>query len=144
MRFTWPRAACALAVFAAAFYLYDPPWAGSVSSGFRPWEEDPPGTRFRWTAGRASFFVSSDATSMTLPLRAVFPGPAGGLTTVDVRVDARWLATIALPDPDAWVRTRLPLGRPAGRRHFRRVDLKVNRVVGPFVLGVMTGEVALE
>jgi hypothetical protein len=137
------RVACALVVFAAAFHLYDPPWAGNVSSGFRAWEEDPPGTRFRWTAGRASFFVPADASSLTLPLRAVFPGPAGGPTTVDVRVDNRFLTTISLPDPDAWVRTRLPLGR-SSRRHFRRVDLNVNRVVGPFVLGVMTGEIALE
>jgi len=143
MKSRWVRGAWALAVLALAFYLYDPPWAGSVSSGLRPWEEAPPGTRFRWTAGRASFFIPSDATSMTLPLRAVFPGPAGSPTTVDVRVDNRLLTTVALPDPDEWVRPRLPLGR-LGRRRFRRVDLEVNRVVGPFTLGVMTGEVALE
>jgi len=143
-----PRAATlvasALIVAAAAAYLHDPPWAWRAASGLRSWEEDPPGTFFRWTSGRASFFVPAGATAMTIPLRAVFPGPGGAPTTVDVRVDDRWLATIALPDPSAWVRPHLPLGRAASGRRFRRVDLRVNRVVGPFVLGVMTGEVAVD
>ena len=69
------RVAIALAVIGALAYLRDPAWVGATSSGLRPWEEDPPGTRFRWTAGRASFFIPSGATTMTLPLRAVFPGP---------------------------------------------------------------------
>ena len=134
----------AFAVAGAAAYLYDPPWAGSVTSGLRGWEEDPPGTRFRWTTGRASFFIPSDSTTLTLPLRAVFPGPNGGPTLVDIRADDRWLATIALPNPDEWVRPTLPLGRRPTRRRFRRIDLRVNRVVGPFILGVMTGELTLE
>jgi hypothetical protein len=58
---------------------------------------------------------------------------------VDVRVDDRFLATIELRDPDAWVRTELPLGRRPSRR-YRRVDLHINRVVPPFMLGVMVGE----
>jgi hypothetical protein len=110
----------------------------------RDWEEDPPGTRFRWTTGRASFFVPSDATAMTLPLRAVFPGPNGKPVTVSVSVDDRWLADIELPHPDEWVRSVLPLPRHAASRRFRRVDLHVNRTaVGVFILGVMTGEIAL-
>jgi hypothetical protein len=143
MRSKWRSAAAALVLLAAAIHLHDPAWAGRVTSGLTSWQEDPPGTRFRWTAGRASFFVPSTATSMTLPLRAVFPGPAGGPTTVDVRVDDRFLATISLADPGAWIRTQLPLGRPK-RRRFRRVDLTVNRVVPPFALGVMVGEIAVD
>jgi len=128
-------------MLAAVLYLRDPPWAGRMTSGLRSWEEDPPGTRFRWTFGRATFFGPADAASMTLPLRAVFPGPAGTPVTVDVRVDDRWLATITLPDPASWVESTLPLGRrPAGRR-YRRIDLRVSRVVPPFMLGVMTGRV---
>lgn len=134
------RVAIALAILGALAWLRDPGWVGTMTSGLRPWEEDPPGTRFRWTAGRASFFIPSDATMMILPLRAVFPGPDHTATSVDVRVDDRWLATIALPDPNAWVRTRLPIAGPT-RRRFRRVDLKINRVVPPFMLGVMTGDV---
>jgi len=132
-----------LAAAAVVAYLYDPPWMGGVTSGLRPWEEDPPGTLFRWTAGRGTFFVPSSATSMTVPLRAVFPGPDGTPVTVEVRDDGRLLATIALNDPEAWIRTTVPLKRYAGRRRFRRIDLRVSRVVPPFALGVMTGEVVV-
>jgi hypothetical protein len=126
---------------AAVAYLHDPPWAGEITSGMRAWEEDPPGTRFRWTAGRASFFIPARATTMTLPLRAVFPGKNGQPVIVSVAVDDRWLADVQLPDPDAWRRASLPLPRRSTPRRFRRVDLRVNRVaVGVFILGVMTGE----
>jgi len=136
--------ACALLAWAIA-YLRDPPWAGSLTSGMGRWEEDPPGTRFRWTTGRASFFVPRDATAMTLPLRAVFPGPDGRPVTVSVSVDDRWLADIELQRPDEWVRASLPLPRKTTSRHFRRVDLHVSRTaVGPFILGVMTGEIGLD
>ncbi|MCU1385893.1 MAG: hypothetical protein JWL71_4590, partial [Acidobacteria bacterium] len=37
-------AASVLALAAVLAYLYDPPWIGGVTSGLRPWEEDPPGT----------------------------------------------------------------------------------------------------
>jgi len=132
-----------LALVAAALVaLRDPVWAGRVSSGFRSWEEDPPGTPFRWTAGRASFFVPADATAMTLPLRTEFSGPNGAPTEVEIRSDDRYLATVRLPDRHVWTRTRLPLGGRAGRR-YRRIDVRVNRVVPPFMLGVMVGEVEL-
>jgi hypothetical protein len=138
-------AVACLLLLAVLGYLRDPPWLGQVTSGMRGWEEDPPGTRFRWTTGRASFFVPSDALAMTLPLRAVFPGPNGRPVTVSVSVDDRWLANIDLPRPDAWVRTVLPLPRRATTRRFRRVDLHVNRTaVGVFILGVMTGDIGLE
>jgi hypothetical protein len=122
-------------------YLYDPPWIGGVTSGLRPWEQDPPGTFFRWTSGRATFFIPSSATTMTVPLRAVFPGPNGTPVTVEMRDNGRLLTMIELTEPDAWVRPTLLLKRAAGRRRFRRIDLRISRVVGPFVLGVMTGEV---
>jgi hypothetical protein len=126
-------------------YLHDPPWLGEVTSGMLRWEEDPPGTRFRWTMGRASFFVPSDAMTMTLPLRAVFAGPNGRPVIVRVSVDDRWLADIELPRPDEWVRPSLPLPRTATSRSFRRVDLHISRTaVGPFILGVMTGPIGLQ
>jgi hypothetical protein len=140
----WAVVACVLLLWVIG-YLRDPPWLGQVTSGMRGWEEDPPGTRFRWTTGRASLFVPSDALAMTLPLRAVFPGPNGRPVTVSVSVDDRWIANIDLPRPDAWVRTLLPLPRRATTRRFRRVDLHVNRTaVGVFILGVMTGEIGFE
>jgi hypothetical protein len=127
-----------------AAYLYDPPWIAQVTSGMRQWEEDPPGTRFRWTTGRASFFIPSDATAMTLPMRALFPGANGTPVIVDVRVDDRRLAEVVLADIEAWNRPVLPLPRRPTRRRYRRVDLRVNRTVGFYILGVQTGEVALE
>jgi hypothetical protein len=140
----WIKAAASvLALVAVMAYLYDPPWMGVVTSGLRPWEQDPPGTLFRWTAGRGTFFVPSNAASMMVPLRAVFPGPNGMPVTVELRDDGRWLATIELSDPDAWNRTMVPLKRYAGHRRFRRIDLRVSRVVPPFALGVMTGEVVV-
>jgi hypothetical protein len=138
------RALLALLIVAAiAAYLRDPPWAARVTSGLRGWEQDPPGTFFRWTNGRATFFIPSDAAAMTLPLRSVFAGPDGKPVTVDVSVDGRWLATVELDDPRAWVRPLLPLGR-APKRRYRRVDLHVSRVVPPFMLGVMVGDPALD
>jgi hypothetical protein len=120
-----------------AWYVVTPIPVASLPATF----DLPPGTRFRWTAGRASFFIPARATTMTLPLRAVFPGKNGQLVIVSVSVDDHWLADVQLPDPDAWRRASLPLPRRSTPRRFRRVDLRVNRVaVGVFILGVMTGE----
>jgi len=136
-------AAVALLAMAALLgYLYDPGWMEGVTSGLRPWEEYPPGTLYRWTAGRATFFVPSNVSTMTVPLRAVFAGPNGAPVEVEIRDDGRLLQTIELADPDAWVRKALPLKRYTGHRRFRRIDLHVSRVVPPD-LGVMTGEVIL-
>jgi hypothetical protein len=134
------RVMMAALLLTAIAVLRDPPWAGAVASGFRTWEEDPPGTRFRWTAGRASFFVPADAISMTLPLRTAFTGPGGSPMEVEIRSDDRWLATVRLPTLDKWVEETLPLGGRTTRR-YRRIDLRVNRVVPPYMLGVMVGEV---
>jgi hypothetical protein len=136
--------ACAAILAGALGYLRDPPWVGRLTSGLRSWEEDPPGRFFRWTNGRATFFVPATANELTLPLRAVFPGPNGAATTVEIRSDDRWLATIVLSDPAVWERPRLPLGRAGGSRRYRRIDLRVNRVVGPYILGVMTGEIEVD
>ena len=78
---------------AAAIYLHDPPWVGDLSYGFRAWDKDPVGERFRWTRGRGSFFVPSDATAITLKFRSYKPFPPNPIK-VHVSVDDRWLATI--------------------------------------------------
>jgi len=142
----WIVIAAIGAVLAGAIAsLHDPPWAGGITSGMRAWEEDSQGTRFRWTTGRASFFIPADARTLTLPLKAVFPGKNSRPTVVAFSVDGRWLADVELPDPTQWVRTPLPLPRRETARRFRRVDLHVNRTaVGAFILGVMTGEASLE
>jgi hypothetical protein len=121
-------------------YLYDPPWIGDVTSGLRPWEQDA-GIPFRWTTGRGTLFIPSTATTMTLPLRAMFPGPNGTPVRVDVLDNGRLIGTIELTDPGAWVKTTMTLRPAAGRRRYRRIDLRVSRVVPPFLLGVMVGAV---
>ena len=140
----WMKAAAGLlAAIAVLGYLRDPSWMGGVTSGLRPWEQYPPGTFYRWTTGRATFYIPSAASTMTVPLRAVFPGPNGAPVRVDLRDDGRLRATIELSDPDEWVRTPVPLKPYAGRRRFRRIDVRVSRVVSARLLGVMTGEVAV-
>jgi hypothetical protein len=135
------RLAGTIAIVAGALaYLHDPPWTDRVTSGLRQWEESPPGTFFRWTTGRASFFVPATARAITLPLLAIFPGPDGSPVHVEIRVDGRFLANIELVDPKEWVRPELPLGRARGHRSFRRVDLFVSRVVGERLYGVVTGQ----
>ena len=79
---------------------------------------------------------------MTLPLRTEFPGPNGGSTDVEIRSDDRLLATVRLTVAHVWVKTTLPIGGRTARR-YRRIDLRVNRVVPPFMLGVMVGEAEL-
>jgi hypothetical protein len=134
------RAAGIAAAAAALAYLHDPPWAARVTSGLRPWEENPPGTFFRWTTGRASFYIPANAKWIMLPMLAVYPGPGGAPVKVEVRVDDRFLATIELTDPLTWIRPELPIGGRPSRRSFRRIDLRVNRVVGESVFGVVTGQ----
>jgi len=137
------RIAIAIGALAALAMLRDPSWAGGVASGLRAWEEDPPGMRFRWSAGRASFFIPSEAATMVLPLRTEFAGPAGSPVEVQVFSDGRWVAAVQLPELHVWVRTVLPV-RARTTRRYRRIDLHVNRVVPPFMLGVMVGEVEVK
>ena len=66
----WKIAALALClVIAGALlaYLRDPPWLINVSSGFGTLEYDRSGRTFRWTGGRASFFVPAGAPLVRLP-----------------------------------------------------------------------------
>lgn len=142
-------ACVAAAVTAGAIYLHDPPWVADLTYGFHPWAIDPAsGERFRWTMGRGSFFVPSDATAMTLRVRSYKALPPNPIT-VDIRVDDRPLTVITLPnplqpDPHAWVVARLPLPRGHTSRHFRRVDIRVRHWLEGFYLGVHLGEIVIE
>ena len=129
------------ALAGAAWFLYDPPWVATYTSGLLNWEEEPPGVRLRWTKGHATFFVPSAAAGMTLPLRSWFPGPGGAPVVVSISVDDRFIAIVTLPNAREWVSTTLPLPRGATHRRSRRVDLHVSRIVPPFGLGVELGEV---
>jgi hypothetical protein len=140
--------ALAASIVAAASYLHDPPWVADLTHGFRPWAVDGRGERFRWTTGRGSFFVPSDATAMTLKFRSHKPFPPNPIT-VEVSVDDRHLTTITLPDPlrpdpDEWVISTLPLPRGRTSRRFRRVDVRVRHWLEGYYLGVHMGEVSVE
>ncbi len=137
------RGALLLVLAAALIYLREPAWMAGVTSGLGGWD-GPAGARFRWTSGHASFFVPSDATALVLPLKAVVAAPGDRPVTVDVSVDDRWLATIDLPDPSAWVRTTLPLPRKTTSRRLRRIDLRVSRTLGGLNRGVQLGEIELQ
>ena len=125
----------------ATWYLYDPPWVADMTSGILNWEEEPPGTRFRWTKGHATFFAPSDASAITLPLRSWFPDPRRIPVIVSVSVDDRWIADVTLPSQNDWGSSTLPLPRHTTHRRYRRIDLRISRTVPPLGLGVALGVV---
>ena len=122
------RAALTLALLgliAALGYLRDPPWLDTMTSGLRPWETTPEGTRVRWASPHASFFVRADARDVRLPLRTTFDSPGDWPIAVAVSIDDQPVERILLSTPD-WrdVVVRLP---PRGSRHLRRIDVRSDR-----------------
>jgi hypothetical protein len=121
-------------------YLRDPPWLGSLTSGFRAWEYNQrERTRFRWMEGHASFFVPSDSEIVRIPLRALMVGDTREFI-VNIEVNDRPMATLRLPD-EQWRTAEIRLKDPAlRRRRHVRIDLRVNRTWADG-LGVQVGEV---
>jgi hypothetical protein len=127
----------AAALVPTLLWLRDPPWLGRIESGLGPWSTDESGTRSRWTAGRASFFVPAEASEVRLPLR---PGrdTAEWPVVVTVSVDDRLADRMTLTQDEWYVsRVRLP---PPGSRRFRRIDIHADRTVDG-TYGVQLGEV---
>jgi hypothetical protein len=114
-----------LLLAAALISLRDPRWLLQSTSGLRQWEVAADGTRFRWTGGHASFFVSSAARTIEIPLRATFDRPGDLPIVVTITMDDRPVDRIVLSDA-AWRRSfvRLP---PRGSRRTRRIDIRVDR-----------------
>ena len=108
----------------AVVYLRDPGWLIGIESGFRPWDRTADGTRFRWTGGHASFFVPSDVSSMTIPIRTSF-SPGEWTVPVVITVDDRMATTTELRD-DGWQRLTFELPGRSNRR-VRRIDIRVAR-----------------
>ena len=113
-------------VVAALAYLRDPPWLVGVTSGLGSWETDRDGTRYRWTAGHASFFVPSSAEFVTFRLRAPKDDPRDWPITATITIDDRPADVIKVSE-DEWsaVRLRVP---SRTERKVRRIDIKVDRV----------------
>jgi len=123
---------------AALWYLRDPPWLASYSSGFHPWETSADGHLYRWTKGHASFFVPSDARRIALPLRSLNDTPQDWPTTATVTIDGRIAERVIFKDQD-WRVLSIRLPDRAGRR-VRRVDITLDRVRSR-LRGVQVGKV---
>lgn len=122
-------------------WLRDPAWLQRIESGLGPWQADADGTRFRWTGGRASFFVEAALREVQLPVR-VPEQPPQWPTVLTVAIDGRTATRIEIAD-GAWrtVTVRLPRPGRASRR-LRRIDLHVDRT-RPGNRGIQLGEIQL-
>lgn len=129
-----------LAVAVLVWWLRDPPFAPATETGLRPWTTGADGTRFRWTTGRASFFVPSGWDSIAVPVRAQAFSADALPVVVELSVDGRRLDRVSLRD-EAWSSRVLPVRALPSSRRYRRVDVRVNRVWSDSSLGVQLGEV---
>jgi hypothetical protein len=107
-----------------------------IRYGFSPWhfdEEHQLYYKFLYRSG--TFFVSADAVSLEIPLRAAPSGQASAPPEIEISVDGVLLSRLVVPD-DYWMRHRLTM--PSGRRtvRFSRMDL---RQVGDFASGTEGG-----
>jgi hypothetical protein len=118
-------------------YLRDPAWLAGIESGFRSWETDGQGRRYRWTNGHASFFVPASASSIAIPTRTTF-GPGDPAVLVSISIDDRPADRFILRD-DQW-QTRKIRMPPPGSRRLRRIDVKVDRL-RPGNRGAQIGEI---
>lgn len=126
-----------LVAIAVLIWLRDPSWLAGMESGFSAWEVDADGNRYRWTGGRASFFVSADASEVRIPLRVPVQ-PGDWPVTVSVALDGRPVDQLSIAT-DEWRASRLRLP-PRGSRRFRRIDIHVDRTRQDD-RGVQVGEV---
>jgi hypothetical protein len=127
------------AVIAAVAWLRDPAWLSRIESGFSRWESDEHGARYRWTAGRASFFVQADLAEVRIPMRLPFER-GDWPVVVSVTMDDRPADRFTI-DSGNWYESHLRLPPPGSRRH-RRIDIHVNRT-RPGNRGVQVGELEL-
>ncbi len=123
-------------------YLHDPPWLGSVTSGFGRWEQNRAGVRLRWMGGRASFFVPAAADRVDIPFQALFLERRSDPFVIDIRIDDRRSTEVVLQQ-QGWVIARVPIRPIRTRRRFRRVDLYANRTWGERSLSVQVGELTV-
>ncbi len=104
---------------------------GTLGSGMFNWEIEPPGgRRFRWSGPRATFFVPTDARSISIPLRATHLDPERGVVTVDVALGGRHVRRVSLRD-HRWVNVQLKLAAPAPTGRHHRIDLRVDPAWSP-------------
>jgi hypothetical protein len=131
-----------LAIVVASAYLRDPPWLIDVTSGFTSRREGSDGRPYRWTGGRASFFVPAASAAIRIPLRT--PRATEGTVAVQVDLNDR-PALLTAVSSGGWTECRVTIPPDAARgRRVVRVDLRVSPTWGPFGRGVQVGDVVVE
>lgn len=130
-------AAVVLALAAGIWYLRDPPWLISYTTGLRAWQRAEDGTAYRWSTSHASFFVPSDAGSVLIPLSTTFGAGGDKPMLVTVTIDDQRGARVLLEDAQ-WKHVTVALPKP-GRRRVRRVDIRTS-VTRENNAGVRVGE----
>jgi hypothetical protein len=113
-------------IVSGLWYLRDPAWLATETTGLRGWRQGPDGTRYRWSGGHASFFVPSSASSAAFRIATSFDESDRRPMIAEVTLDDQTVARVLLTDA-SWRRIEIPLPPPASRR-FRRVDVRTNIV----------------
>jgi len=117
-------AGVAVAAACALFYLRDPAWLITHTTGLRPWERSADGTAFRWSGRHASFFVPSDARAVLVPISTTFDPRGDQPMVVTIAIDDEIAARVLLENAD-WKHVTLTLP-PRSHRRVRRVDVRTS------------------
>jgi len=136
-------AAAIVAIAAALWYLRDPAWLATQTTGLRGWQRGTDGSAYRWSGGHASFFVPADARQIRVPVATTFDPrqPRGDEPMlVTLTIDDRRGARVLLSRPGVeQVVLDLP---PRGSRRVRRVDVRTS-ATREDNHGVMIGPVSM-
>lgn len=144
MRKSWWWAAVAVLVVAGMIYLRDPAWLINLDSGLYGWEHNRAGQRFRWMGGHASFFVPSDAKTVTIPLHALFITDDRRPFVIRVDVNDRPATEVVLAD-EQWTPAQLRVVVPQHwSRKVVRIDLHASRTWSERAISVQVGEAVIE
>ncbi len=106
------------------WYLRDPAWLITQTTGLRAWQRAADGTPFRWSGGHASFFVPSDALAVRVPVATTFDARGNEPMAVTFAIDGSRVARVLLTK-GGW--QAVTLAMPAqGSRRVRRVDVRTS------------------
>ena len=136
-------AVLAAVLAAALWYLRDPPWLATQTTGLRGWERAADGSLHRWSGGHATFFVPAEARQVRIPVATTFDWrePRGGEPMmISFAIDDVRAARTVLDDTNGReVVLHMP---PRGSRRVRRVDLRTS-VTREGNRGVKVGAVSM-
>jgi hypothetical protein len=131
----------AMGTAGALWYLRDPSWLAEQTTGLRKWETAANGRRYRWSGRHSSFFVSSDAARIIVPVATTFDGPGDAQMMVTFSIDDTRATRVLLTDA-SWTPVTLEMP-PRGSRGVRRIDVRTS-VTREGNHGVMIGEVVVD